>query len=100
MEKMEIESPSERKVLDDGSYIYQSRRMPKPERWGTPVLCDFGEARPADRTYTADIQPEPYRAPEVILHMPWDSKVDIWNLGCLVCNSILNGQGCGLLTLP
>ena len=25
------------------------------------------------------------RAPEIILHGPWDEKVDIWAFGCLVC---------------
>lgn len=32
------------------------------------------------------IQPEAFRAPEVILGAPWGPPVDIWNLGCLVKN--------------
>jgi serine/threonine-protein kinase SRPK3 len=30
------------------------------------------------------IQPESLRAPEVLIGAEWDTKVDIWNLGCLV----------------
>lgn len=29
--------------------------------------------------------PDIYRAPEVILGMAWDYKVDIWNVGMMVC---------------
>ena len=35
-------------------------------------------------TYTGDIQPYQYRAPEVILGAPWDEKVDIWAVGVMV----------------
>lgn len=28
--------------------------------------------------------PDIYRAPEVILNMNWDYKVDIWNVGMVV----------------
>lgn len=28
--------------------------------------------------------PDIYRAPEVILNMSWDYKVDIWNVGMVV----------------
>lgn len=31
------------------------------------------------------IQPHALRAPEVIIGAEWDTKADIWNLGCLVC---------------
>ncbi|KAL3465080.1 kinase-like domain-containing protein [Aspergillus heterothallicus] len=31
-----------------------------------------------------DIMPDIYRAPEVILGMKWDYKVDIWNVGMLI----------------
>lgn len=30
------------------------------------------------------IQPESLRSPEVIIGAEWDTKTDIWNLGCLV----------------
>jgi serine/threonine protein kinase len=33
--------------------------------------------------------PLPYRAPEVILDMEWDSKIDIWSLGVMVCICII-----------
>jgi serine/threonine-protein kinase SRPK3 len=83
---MEIEDPSDRKIIDDQRVIYRSRAMPKSriKSWGRPILCDFGEARFARRENTDDIQPEQYRAPEVILGHPWNEKVDIWNLGCMV----------------
>ncbi|PGH32207.1 hypothetical protein GX50_04991 [[Emmonsia] crescens] len=35
-------------------------------------------------TYHEDIQPYLYRAPEVLLRMKWDNKVDIWNVGVLI----------------
>lgn len=31
------------------------------------------------------IQPEKLRAPEVLIGAQWNTKADIWNLGCLVC---------------
>ena len=45
-----------------------------------PVLCDFGEAQTGEDSYTEHIQPAVYRAPEVFLHLPWGTPVDIWNL--------------------
>ena len=66
-------------------------------------LGDFGSGRPfinchkwlATETWnclaerlsgkrTQLIQPEALRAPEVIIGADWDSKADVWNLGCLV----------------
>lgn len=81
MEKMEQESPSEHKAIDDERIIYRSRLMPIPKSSGIPILCDFGEARSTEQKYDDDIMPEIYRAPEVIMHMEWDQKADIWNLG-------------------
>lgn len=54
------------------------------KKQGPPVLCDFGEAHFGSDWYSDDIQPYPYRAPEVILDMPWSYPVDIWNVGVLV----------------
>ena len=38
----------------------------------------------AEEKQTGLIMPAVYRAPEVILGMDWDTKVDIWSLGQLV----------------
>ena len=44
-------------------------------------------ARFDNNKHDDDIQPEVYKAPEVILHMKWSYKVDIWNLGAMVAIS-------------
>ncbi|PYH34226.1 kinase-like protein [Aspergillus neoniger CBS 115656] len=61
----EVEGPVLRKSHSDRT-IYVSR--PLPISFGTP----------------GDIMPDIYRAPEVILNMNWDSKVDIWNVGMVI----------------
>jgi serine/threonine-protein kinase SRPK3 len=78
--------PSRRKI-DGDRIIYQSRPFRRKKGWtgfGLPLLSDFGEARIGD-VHSGLIQPDIYRAPEVILGMKWTSKVDIWNVGALVC---------------
>ncbi|GLB06622.1 hypothetical protein AtubIFM57258_001933 [Aspergillus tubingensis] len=57
-----------------------------PFTTGEPMLADLGEARllPSDtgtQTTGSIIMPGLYRAPEVMLNMEWDEKVDIWALG-------------------
>ncbi|KAJ9209278.1 hypothetical protein DTO166G4_9119 [Paecilomyces variotii] len=62
-----------------------------------PKIADFGLATRLDKPHTRDgmvgkqlgvypIQPDPYRAPEVILGCGWDFKADIWNFGVLLWN--------------
>lgn len=85
-EKDELEDPSPRKI-DGDRIIYRSRELRIPKTHGRPVLCDFGEARVGSTLYHEDIQPYLYRAPEVLLRMKWDNKVDIWNVGVLVTSS-------------
>ncbi|KAL1878371.1 hypothetical protein Plec18167_004443 [Paecilomyces lecythidis] len=80
-EQAEFEAPAPRKILKDRT-IYLSR--PLPMSYGTPVLCDLGEARLGIDQQRGDIMPDIYRAPEVILDMTWDYKVDIWNVGMVV----------------
>ncbi|EGP91784.1 unnamed protein product [Zymoseptoria tritici ST99CH_3D7] len=84
-EAEELNKPSPRKEVD-GSIIYQTRRLGMPRNFGAPVLCDFGSAVPLDdgREHLEDIQPDVYRAPEVILDIPWTYSVDIWNVGCII----------------
>ena len=86
-EAAELRTPSPRKV-DGDRIIYESRGLKRPKRPGRPVLCDFGEARFGKKTYTDDIQPYVYRAPEIILDIPWTYSVDIWNVGVMV--SVVN----------
>lgn len=81
-EELELQDPSPRKVLKDRT-IYVSRDLNRPRQWGAPVLCDFGSAIPGELENTEDIQPDIYRAPEVILKIPWSYEVDIWNAGCM-----------------
>ncbi|KAE8401792.1 kinase-like domain-containing protein [Aspergillus pseudonomiae] len=80
-EKAEFEAPVPRKILEDRT-IYLSR--PLPISCGTPVLCDLGEARLGTDQQKGDIMPDIYRAPEVILDMSRDYKVDIWNVGMVI----------------
>lgn len=82
IEEAEIEEPSPREVLDDSRTIYLSRLL-LPSN-GLPLLSDFGEARFGDEEHNEDIMPNVYRAPEVVLKMNWDYKVDIWNVAMMV----------------
>lgn len=81
IEEDELTRPVARKILD-GRQIYFSR--PVPVSAGLPVLSDFGEARIGKAMQTGDIMPGIYRAPEVILGMEWDNKVDIWSTAVMV----------------
>lgn len=87
-ETSEASDPSPAKVIDDSRTIYGSRKLglPKDALWGQPVLCDFGEAR-IGPTHKGLIQPELYRAPEVLFDMDWSSAVDMWNVAVLVSSS-------------
>ena len=84
-EKAEQESPSPRKVIDGNRTIYKSRKLSSPRDglWGQPVLCDLGEAR-IGKFHTGNIQPDIYKAPEVLFDMKWSFSADIWNLGVMV----------------
>lgn len=91
-EKAEKSSPTPRKVGGD-RVIYSSRDLGIPKVHGRPILSDFGEARFSSNLgkQWEDVQPLVYRAPEVLLRMPWNEKIDIWNVGVFVCISHLPG---------
>jgi len=84
-EEEEISDPCPRKVREDGTIVYTSRQLRFPKEWTAPVLCDFGSAVLGEIEHREDIQPNVYRAPEVILKAPWTYSVDTWNVGCMVC---------------
>jgi serine/threonine-protein kinase SRPK3 len=84
-EEEELQYPVPRKEVDvDGRTIHMSRELRIPNRVDAPVLCDFGSAMLGDQHHSEFIQPNIYRAPEVILEAPWTYSVDIWNVGCMV----------------
>lgn len=67
MEKAELKLPSSRKITEN-TVIFKTRHPPGGlKRWvsdrSKPVLCDFGEVRTGQSSYTEFIQPAPYRAP-------------------------------------
>ncbi|KAK6828397.1 kinase-like domain-containing protein [Apiospora arundinis] len=91
-EEQELNSPSPRKLVDNGRAIYLSRELPSPKDWGAPVLCDFGSAVIGDKGHLEDVQPDIYRAPEVILEASWSNKIDIWNVGCMIWDIFEGGH--------
>lgn len=86
--KAEAEAPSPRKNINGSRNIYKSRKFRLPVRgrdYGLPILCDLGEARIGKMQESGPfVQPNIYRAPEIIFEMQWGSAVDVWNLACLV----------------
>jgi serine/threonine protein kinase len=47
-------------------------------------LIDFGSACFATRKEFTYIQSRYYRSPEIVLMKPYDHKIDVWSLGCLI----------------
>ncbi|RFN49799.1 serine threonine protein kinase, cmgc group [Fusarium flagelliforme] len=90
-EEQELQHPSLRKEVD-GRSIYATRELQMPKEWGAPVLCDLGSAVSGNLEHTEDIQPDIYRAPEVIIEAPWTYKVDIWNVGCMIWDLFEGGN--------
>lgn len=82
IEEQELEDPSHPLMV--GSYpVYPSRRMQIGLN-GIPILTDFGQMRDAEPMSNEWLMPDLYRAPEVLLGLPWSYPVDIWSLGAMV----------------
>ncbi|KAF6842745.1 serine/threonine-protein kinase SRPK3 [Colletotrichum musicola] len=85
--------PSPRKTVKwQGRRTCLSRRLDFPQSVGQPVLCDFGTALVGDRKHLGTAQPDCYRAPEVIIQAPYSYEIDIWNVGCMVCDLYQGGK--------
>lgn len=84
------QTPTPKKTIGSTRSVYTSRklRLPKDMLWGQPVLCDLGQAR-IGPSHRGIIQPNIYKAPEVLFDMEWGFSVDIWNLGVMVSTSLL-----------
>lgn len=89
-EKNEQENPGPQKIVDNNYTIYTSRKLslPSNDLWGQPVLCDLGEAR-IGNSHRGNIQPDIYKAPEVLFDMRWSFSADIWNVGVMVSLSAM-----------
>ncbi|KAK2623947.1 hypothetical protein QTJ16_006581 [Diplocarpon rosae] len=92
-----VQVHDERKMprVDRGGHsIYQSQNQfgPLQVRLGpiVPIISDFGHAQWINESQPQinPIQPDNYRAPEVILGTGWGSSADIWNFGVLLWNMV------------
>ncbi|KXH69035.1 hypothetical protein CSAL01_07477 [Colletotrichum salicis] len=81
--KEEWRLPSARKVMGDRT-TYASTGLEIPDDPGDPVISDFGDAQYGEGDFDGEVMPDLYRAPEIILGIPWDEKIDIWALGLMV----------------
>ena len=81
----EVKEPLPQKQLEDRT-IYLSRNHfgVEANSLGRPVITDFGLAVEGSQIHYHPIQPDSFRAPEVILGAGWNYSADIWNLGALV----------------
>ncbi|KAL1852453.1 hypothetical protein VTK73DRAFT_9214 [Phialemonium thermophilum] len=80
IEESEMAKPSPRKQVGDTT-IHVSHYVLGGA--GALTIGDLGQAR-IGRVHTGRAMPIPYRAPEVILDMPWGTPVDMWSAGLLV----------------
>ncbi|KAM5448142.1 hypothetical protein McanMca71_004250 [Microsporum canis] len=88
VEYQEAQDPSVPIITKDGngivsSIVYKSRPT-LPEFSGHPILTDFGQMRQFEGCGNSDWwMPDLYRAPEVLLGLPWSFPVDIWSIGVM-----------------
>ena len=55
-------------------------------------LIDFGSSCFVTDTLTTYIQSQAYRAPEVIVGGNYDTKIDIWSVGCVIAELIIGEE--------
>lgn len=78
----EWQQPSPCKV-DGDQIVYTSVEMEMPDDPGEPLICDFGDAKVGEGPFTGEVMPDLYRAPEIVLGIPWNEKIDIWGFGLM-----------------
>ena len=87
VEDQESLSPSIPIIGDNGAgptTVYRSRPT-MLELSGHPILTDFGQMRLVEGSVNQDWwMSDLYRAPEVLLKLPWGFPVDIWSIGVMV----------------
>ena len=64
--------------------VYQSK-TPLSANSSDPFLTDFGQMRHAEAPGNQEwCMPDLYRAPEVLLELPFSFPVDVWSIGVMV----------------
>ncbi|KAK4155789.1 Serine/threonine-protein kinase [Chaetomidium leptoderma] len=94
VEDAEMVEPTPRKVYKDHA-IHSTRMSYLPPPKSPMVLCDFGEARFGSEAYSEHAMPDLYRAPEILLRIQWNEKIDIWALGLVLWRLV---EGTNLFT--
>ncbi|KAL9125557.1 MAG: hypothetical protein Q9217_005256, partial [Psora testacea] len=89
LEDQELQNPSI-PIIDDGAPVYQSR-ITMLELSGIPVLNDFGQMRLVEPMNKDWWMSDLYRAPEVLLKLPWGFPVDVWTVGVMTLE-LLEGK--------
>lgn len=89
----QLEKPIAFKIDSTERPVYQPRDDfgPLKSLRSIPEIVDFGLATRLDEDDDWGIwpiQPDNYRAPEVILGIGWQMYVDIWSVGALVRSSL------------
>ncbi|KAI9662922.1 MAG: hypothetical protein M1821_007969 [Bathelium mastoideum] len=77
-------------ILSDRAPVYQSRST-MLELSGVPVLTDFGKMKVGEQTDASWWMSDLYRAPEVLLKLPWSAHVDLWSVGIMTLE-LLEGR--------
>ncbi|EEQ31900.1 protein kinase domain-containing protein [Microsporum canis CBS 113480] len=95
VEEMESQEPSVPIIANDygsASHITYKSRSTMLEISGHPILTDFGQMRHVEGCINQDWwMPDIYRAPEVLLQLPWSYAVDIWSIGVMTLE-LLEGK--------
>ena len=55
-------------------------------------IIDVGSAVLGHDVHFSYVQTRGYRAPEVMLGLPWGEKVDMWGVGCILAELLLGQQ--------
>ncbi|KAI1932876.1 hypothetical protein LOZ65_000483 [Ophidiomyces ophidiicola] len=77
-------------TMIDGYPAYESREVPVALT-GDPMLSDFGQMRLGEDNNSDWWMPDLYRAPEVLLKLPWSFPVDLWSIGVMTLE-LLEGR--------
>lgn len=71
--------------------ILVNEQPDQTNRFTDVQLADMGNSYPKTHEYALESQPigaPMWTSPEVLMHMSWDTKTDIWAFGTLVGQSV------------